>query len=256
MYHNEIVLTDGDYRVIAVQDDFVYDHTPEYCGGDMLFSWDTRGYSGPWVQCWEGCHCVECYPIDLSDILRAANEFRDLDMLNRWLRIVAPNGSVYLASKHYGNVQGEQYLLVERFDADADLSDHDPSQTEAACWARGDVYRLEVERRVEDGWEDCDYTYAVTVYGLDDYAKTLARDSIAEVREQDAEGAKRFEQETRDMEEKFRIWSIEAKAARYDDIATEYIARYLTEDDAIRSEFLRDEVTYWRTKAADLRATI
>lgn len=257
MYHNDIVLTDGDYRVIAVRDDYAWDYRPEYCCGDMMFSWDSRDYSEPWSECWQGCDCDECYPISPSDILRAANELRDLDMLNRWLRIVSPDGSIYLASKHHGSMQGEQYLLVERFDADADLWSHDPGQTEAACWVRGDVYRLEVERRVEDGWEDCDYINTVIVYGLGDYAEELARESIAEVREQDAEDAKRFEQETREMEEKFRISSIEAEAARYDEIAGEYVVRYMAEDDdEIRSEFLHDEATYWHTKATKLRATI
>lgn len=257
MYRNDIVLTDGDYRVIAVQDDYAWDHTPEYCGGDMMFSWDSRGYDGPWSVCWQGCACLSCNPISPTDILRGANAFRnDLDMLNRWLRIVAPDGSAYLASQHYGNMQGEQYLLVERFDAGADLSDHDPSKAEPVCWAVGDVYRLEVERRVEGDWENCGYIDAVTVYGLGDYAETVARESIADVREQDAEEAERFEQETREMEEKFRISAIEAKAARYDDIAREYIARYVDEGDTVRSGFLHDEVNYWKTKAAVLRATI
>lgn len=257
MYYNEIVLTDGDYRVIAVQDDYAWDLTPEYCGGDMMFSWDSRGYSEPWSVYWQGCACLSCNPISPKAIRRAANAFyNDLDMLNRWLRIVSVDGSVYLASKHYGTVQGEQYLLVERFDAGADLTDHDPRKAEPVCWAVGDVYRLEVERHTDDGWENCDYVDALTVYGLGDYAETVARESIADVREQDAEEAKRFEQETREMEEKFRISAIEAKAARYDDIGTNYVARYLSEDDAIRSEFLLGEVTYWRTKAADLRATI
>lgn len=65
-----------------------------------------------------------------------------------------------------------------------------------------------------------------------------------------------FEKETREMVEKFRISSIEAEAARYDNIARDYADRYLDEANDVRRKFLYGELVYWSTKAADLRATI
>lgn len=134
-YHYETIIQDGNYRVSAVIDDYTSDLPPYSHDDAMLFSWNARGYGDPWFLAWEG---DAEHAVHLHAVLRAANTFRDVDILTRWLNIVSPTGTTYHVSEHAGNCQGDYYLYIVANPPE----DFNPSDSEPVCWARGDVYRL------------------------------------------------------------------------------------------------------------------
>lgn len=258
-YHSETVIENDGYRVIAVSDDFTIDLPPILEDDSMLFIWDSRGWDGPWHECWEG-HAE--HAVDVKDVLRAANAFRDVDLLTRWLNIVSPTGTTYHVSKHTGPCQGDMYLYIVAFeDGHKPDEDFDPSESEPVCWARGDVYHLQAERYIDeyDMWEECDVDSTV-VYGLDEYANTLATEMIAEAKSNDeeverlvAENAKR---EAAELAERARVSDLRTKAETYDANAKDVSERFLDETNPTRRRFLLEEITYWVDKADATRNMI
>lgn len=258
-YHSETISENDDYRVIAVSDDFTKDLPPILEDDSMLFVWDTRGYDGPWHDCWDG---NTEHAVDVRDVLRAANTFRDVDLLTRWLNIVSPTGTTYHVSEHTGPCQGDMYLYIVAFeDGHKPGEDFDPSESEPVCWARGDVYHLQAERYIDeyDMWEECDVDSTV-VYGLDEYANTLATEMIAEAKSNDeeverlvAENAKR---EAEELAERARVSDLRTKAETYDANAKDVSERFIDETNPTRRRFLLEEITYWTNKADATRNMI
>lgn len=258
-YYSETILKDGNYRVIAVSDDFTSDLPPFSEDDAMLFVWDTRGYDGPWHDCWEG---DTEHAVDVVDVRRAANAFRDVDMLTRWLNIVSPTGTTYHVSEHNGYCQGDVYLYIVAFeDGHKPDEDFDPSESEPVCWARGDVYLLQAERYNDeyDMWEDCDVDSTV-VYGLDEYANTLATEMIAEAKADDEEAERRAaenaKREAAELAERARVSDLRTKAETYDANAKDVSERFIDETNPTRRRFLLEEITYWTNKADATRNMI
>ena len=175
----EIILTDGNLRVVARLSDFSVP-SPDYCGSDILLSWNRRDWHIGWKSCdGHDSTCPNAHPIDPETVLNAARMF-DTETFQRWLNIVSPTGIRYYVSEAHGYSQGDDYLLIEAIPAEVAYVP-DPNNHEAVNWARGDVYHLEVEHRdaEDDDWmyfdNDC------VVYGLSG-AMDLAEDSIVRAR--------------------------------------------------------------------------
>ena len=187
----DTIVQDGNLRVVKSVSDFP-DPAPDYCGADILLSWER--FSGWWisVQSCDGDLHATCsgHPIDSERVLEAAEALArplDLDTFQRWLNAFSPEGITYYVSPARGYSQGDYVVLIEALPSDVDYSP-DPSNHEFVAWAFGDVYDVYAEEydAESDTWHRMDDTEVCLAYGdasadeqapelLDDARHALAR---------------------------------------------------------------------------------